>query len=524
MREFNTFGPVYPQIHYYLDRQEVKAEINQKIGQGRYFTLNAARQMGKTTILKEITAELTAGGEYFAIYIDFEEFVKLETADFYEQLGEYLRGWCELYEPAAPEPKPMRHHAHFINWLTALLRGLGKPGVLIVDEFEALSTDILLPLLSLLRGMYIHRAEPNRYGLQSIILVGVRTIASLLEGTQSPFNIADQYTIPYFTIDETTTLLQQHTIETGQPFAEAVLQTIFDESGGQPYLVNRLGKLLTEQIVPLPDKRKREDATLFPVLPHHLEQALATLVNEYNPHFYTITSKALPYRDELLPMLFYDQIRTNFRDPVTAELLMYGILRIETDPYGLRSARIANAIYRKVLLLTFTPALPEYQPNGTVRHRYLVDGLLNFAGLLASFQAFMIEHGVRLLKSAKTGRPLEMSGQYLLLSYLTAALNSIQGFVTIESMSAAGEMDILAFYQGERFIIETKIWYGMAKYEEGKQQLADYLQAADLERGYMVIFDEQLDDNPLFAAHGDMFDVAHENRRLQVYFIRVDVL
>ena len=524
MREFNTFGPVFPQAHYYLDRQDVKAEIYHKIAQGRYFTLNAARQMGKTTLLKEIVAEIESGEDYFGIFIDFEELVELDASDFYEQLGELLSGWRAIYEPSAPEPVPMRHHAHFVKWLDAVSRTLGKPGILIIDEFEAVSAAILLPILSLFRGMYINRTDPNRHSLQSIILVGVRTIASLLEGTQSPFNIADQYTMPYFTLAETTNLLEQHTAETGQPFDKAVVQTVFDESGGQPFLVNRLGKLLTEQFVPLPNTADSEDAALLPIMPDHLEQALAYLVNEHNPHFYTITSKAIPHREELLPMLFYDQIRTNFRDAVTSELLMYGVLRESVDEYGLRSARIANAIYRKVLLLTFTPALPDYQPNGTVRHRYLVDGFLDFAGLLDSFKEFMIEHGVRLLKSAKTGRPLEMSGQYLLLSYLTAALNSIQGFVTIESMSDAGEMDLLAFFQGERFIVETKIWYGQAKFEAGKQQLADYLHASSLERGYLVIFDEELDKNPLFAAHGDTFDVVHANRQLSVCLVRVGVL
>ena len=206
MREFNTFGPVYPQAHYYLDRRKVKAEIFQKIEQGRYFTLNAARQMGKTTILKEIAATLASDQNSFGIYIDFEEFVELESADCYEQLGGYLRGWRDLYMPSAPEPDPMHHHAHFVNWLSALSRTFGQPGVLIIDEFEAVSTELLLPLLSLLRGMYNHRTDFNRHSLQSIILVGVRTIASLLEGTRSPFNIADQYTIPYFTLDETTSL------------------------------------------------------------------------------------------------------------------------------------------------------------------------------------------------------------------------------------------------------------------------------------------------------------------------------
>lgn len=103
MREFNTFGLVYPEMHYHLDHRDVKTEIYHKIEQGRYFTLNAARQMGKTTILKEIVGEIESGEDYFGLYIDF-----------------------------------------------------------IIDEFEAVGTEVLLPILSLFRGMYSHRIDPNR--------------------------------------------------------------------------------------------------------------------------------------------------------------------------------------------------------------------------------------------------------------------------------------------------------------------------------------------------------------------------
>ncbi len=104
----------------------------------------------------------------------------------------------------------------------------------------------------------------------------------------------------------------------------------------------------------------------------------------------------------------------------------------------------------------------------------------------------MEEHGVRLLKSETTTRPLEISGQYLLLSYLTAALRSLGGYVTIEALSTAGEMDILAFYREQRFIVETKIWYGQARYEEGKKQLADYIDKLGCDKeGWLVVFDRR---------------------------------
>ena len=514
MREFNTLGPVYPERHYHVNRLAVKTELRVLIAKGRYITLNAARQTGKTTLFREVIEELEAGGEYFGILLDFEALADFNKAHFYEELVYVLNRWRELYQSTAPEPTPMRHHGDFVRWLRACARLFGKKTVLIIDEFDAISPEIMEPLLSLFRGMYLEKYEPRGDSLHSMILVGVRNLPSLLGGTQSPFNIAEQFTIPYFSAAEVAELFTEYTAETGQPIEPEVIVGIVDETEGQPFLVNRLGQILTQEVVP---ERER------PIKEADLNYALARLVGENNSHFYSMLSKATPHRQRLLPMLFYNQSRTDFLDDGTQELIMYGVLRVVEDENSLRYARLGNPIYRKMLLLRFaTP--PEPLPiDGGLVHRYLVDGLLNFDALLDHFRAFMTEHGVRLLKSAKTGRPLEISGQYLLLSYLTAALDTIQGYVTLESVSSAGEIDIMAFYRSQRFIVETKIWYDMARYEAGKVQLLRYLTAAGLHKGYLVIFDEQLDQNPLLADQSERVEVTVDEKVLRIYWVGVEV-
>jgi hypothetical protein len=54
---------------------------------------------------------------------------------------------------------------------------------------------------------------------------------------------------------------------------------------------------------------------------------------------------------------------------------------------------VANPVYRKVLLLTFAPVLTSVPENGLIRSRYVVNGTLNFDGLVDSFKAFVEEHG-----------------------------------------------------------------------------------------------------------------------------------
>jgi type II secretory pathway predicted ATPase ExeA len=515
MREFNTFGPVNPQYHYHVNRVAVKAAMRQKIEKGRYFTLNAARQTGKTTLFREVIAELEAEGAYFGVLLDFSSLKGFEGARLYERLGSELQeqarrlGVTEL-------PRTMRDHGDFVDWLRSAVRQRQQPGVLIIDEFDSLPEDILTNMLSLFRAMYLARDNPGYHALHGIILVGVRNIPALLGGTQSPFNIADQFTVPYFTPAEVSDLLTQHTAETGQPFAPEVIKGITHETEGQPFLVNRLGQLLTQEIVP--DRTR-------PITSTDLDYALALLVSENNTHFSSIRSKAALHRSEVIMALFNPSRYYDFQDEVTQDLLMYGVFRTLTDESGLPYARIANPIYRRMLVKAFAPAHPLIQQaaNGLVRHQFVVNGQLDFARLLDGFKAFMEEHGVRLLRSEATGRPLEISGQYLLLSYLTAALKSIGGHVTVESLSSAGEMDILAFYRGQRYIVETKVWYGMATFEEGKAQLVAYLTAAGLTQGYLVIFDERPEANPLATQCGSVFEVTVGEKRLRVYLIAVQV-
>ena len=110
MREFNIFGPVNPKQHYHVNRVAVKADLRERIERGRYLTLNASRQTGKTTIFREVIDELEATGDYFGILLDFEQVVDFEKERFYEVLGQLLDGWRSRFYPAVPDPTGIRDH------------------------------------------------------------------------------------------------------------------------------------------------------------------------------------------------------------------------------------------------------------------------------------------------------------------------------------------------------------------------------------------------------------------------------
>ena len=67
---FNVNGSCDPDIHYMVDISDKLQQIKAMVDSGAYFTINKARQYGKTTTLNAL-AELLQK-EYEVIYLDFQ--------------------------------------------------------------------------------------------------------------------------------------------------------------------------------------------------------------------------------------------------------------------------------------------------------------------------------------------------------------------------------------------------------------------------------------------------------------------
>ena len=116
-----------------------------------------------------------------------------------------------------------------------------KPLVLFIDEIDSLVGITLISVLRQLGSGYDRR--PKHFP-QGVILCGVRDVRDYRIRTSSvketiaggsAFNIkAKSLRLGDFTKAETRALLQQHTEETGQAFAEESLAAIWDQTQGQP--------------------------------------------------------------------------------------------------------------------------------------------------------------------------------------------------------------------------------------------------------------------------------------------------
>ncbi len=72
MRRFNTSGPCDPEHHYPLMREPLAAKGNELDEQGRYFTIFAPRQAGKTTSFQLLIEDMRTEKRFTPVWISFE--------------------------------------------------------------------------------------------------------------------------------------------------------------------------------------------------------------------------------------------------------------------------------------------------------------------------------------------------------------------------------------------------------------------------------------------------------------------
>ncbi len=501
MRRFGTLGPVNPEQHYIVARTEELTEFIKRVKEGRYVVIFAPRQTGKTTFFQRAVAALTAEDlTYFPIQLNFEIYVDCDRSEFYDSLTKQICKEIEhVFQRRGKEPDEALKHfldnAQITNHLSMMeffeqIQRFLKNGenwqkvILIIDEFDGIPKSALKGFLHAFRHTYITHATlqcPHSLGI-----VGVKNITQLdYDRSVSPFNIQDDFALSNFTLVQVQELLGQYTDETGQAFDPKVLESIHKQTGGQPFLVNRLAQILTEEM----DIPKTETLTMT-----HFSQAHGQLLEERNTnlsHLTTNIRRNPRFESFLMRIVLYEEgVPFTLRNELINELATYGVLTRGSD----RMCKIANPIYLHCILQAFKPLVNglenDYFPDDTNKFQYLTDtGQILMERLLDNFRDFITRVGFRILQVPET--PQEFIGQLLLFAYLDQFVTSVNGAMYMEVPTGRGRMDLIIFHNQRKYVIETKIWRSNRHYAEGKQQLSAYLATEGVAEGYYVVFDHR---------------------------------
>jgi hypothetical protein len=347
-RTFEKSGLVIPDqsFHVYLDNvtNTDNEDIRTMIDKGRYFTIFAPRQSGKTTFFYNFCRSLESDPLYIPILLSFQTCQNLSGTEFYENIHTNIKEQttdrlkklnCNELDDVIKcfSDFMITNHNSFYKLFKNLNNIIHQKKIIIfIDEFDGIPLSELENFLMVLRDLYQNYKHTQKKALYSIGLVGIRNIAKLVVGGVSPFNIADQVNLPMFSFTNVKNLYEQYTQETNQPFSDEAIQQIYEQTCGQPWLVNRLGTILTVNIKP---------NTTDIILPEDVDIAINRLLMENNAHFDNLYEKALLYKESFLN-IYHQDIDYDPNDMGQAFLKQYGLLK---EMNG--KAMIANPVYKK---------------------------------------------------------------------------------------------------------------------------------------------------------------------------------
>ena len=503
MRCFETRGPVYPEDNYIVARTKEVSDFVGRIEKGRYIVLFAPRQTGKTTLFRNALDMLESKENgYFPIQLNFESYVDISLTAFYDYLCDDLCTKIEdVFEKRRSKPSnditnllnnaKIVDHASMGRFFKHLGSLLDKQRfVMIIDEFDAIPPSALRGFLHTLRQIYLSGKGRCPY---SVGIVGVKNITQLnYDRSISPFNIQDEYKLYNFTLEQVQELFSQYTYEIGQTLDPEVIASIYKQTAGQPFLVNRFGQILTEEM----DIPKNDPITM-----EHFSTAHLILLRERNTnidHLITNIRRDRRFEALLMKIASYDQGTTfSLQNELISELATYGVIVEGVD--GM--CEIINPIYHYHVLQAFKPIVngleQEYLPEeGHIEFEdYLSkDGHIQMEALLDNFRDFIARAGYRILQVPAT--PQEYVGQYLLFAYLSQFVQIVGGSMYLEVQTGRGRLDLLILLNKRKYIVETKIWGGEPRYQAGKAQLVSYVKSEKAEEGYYVVFDHRKTPEP----------------------------
>ena len=469
-RYFNTSGPNHIWEHYTLLRPDLIEKGKDLVYRSRYFTIWAPRQTGKSTYFRLLAAELEKEG-YKVCHINFENYKNEPLPVFMDKFTQELSSFWE-------EDLKGNTIGEVFNSIERLKQ---RKLVLIIDEVEGINHNYLNDFLHSIRNAYHSR---EYHSLKSVILVGVSNITGIIQDNASPFNIADELDIPYFTDEETKELLGQHESESGQMFHPDVIRKISEITANQPGLVNGFARRLTAQN---PDKKEIDYSDYLKTEDWYLTEAIDKNISN-------VINKAGKHRKFVEGLLFQEtNIPYSIDRPAVKDLQTAGIIRKGTDG----NVEFWVPLYKKRLFNAFFPysngesdriksTLPVYDILRDDNGEFYLDKLID------SFREYIARRSFRPFREKDENGNYKSIPEAVMVysfeTYIQSFLQMIRAKSYREAQTSLGNSDLIINVLGREYLIETKIYRYDRQFQEGKTQLAYYCKSLGLTEGVYLVF------------------------------------
>jgi len=495
-KEFNITGPCNQNKHYMLDPlRNIGKELTDLIDRENYFVMHAARQSGKTTLLKELTRKINSEGKYYALYCSLEAIQDFKEPErgipkIVEKIGDYIEDQC-LPKGFAKDADYSKISGVIHRSLVSYCRSLDKPLVIFFDEADCLSEGTLITFLRQLREGFVSR-EMTPF-VHSLALVGMRNIRDYKArvrpdketlGSASPFNIVKEtLTLSNFTKQEITKLYSQHTKLTKQVFKKDAIEYVFEQTQGQPWLVNAVACECVEKIC----KFKYS----IPITKEMAQQAIHNIILRRGTHLDSLMERLKEKRVQKIiePLILGDNLAVNRISDDYLYTRDLGLIR-ET---GKGVVEPANRIYSEIMIRYLNYTLQENfkteMPNANLP-KYIKAGKIDINTLLKEFQDFWRENSEIWVKKYKKNlyQYDEAAPHLVIQAFLQRVING-GGDISREMALGMNRCDICIKWKEQQYPIELKLYESSKTAENSLKQILKYMERVRSKEGWVVIFD-----------------------------------
>ena len=407
MRKFNTAAVCIPKYHYMVNLTGRLQQIKEMVDDGKYFTINRARQYGKTTTLKALEEYLA--DEYLVVSLDFQ----LIGDSTFQTEGTFVRAFSRLMMDAdefygVDIPQVVLDAFEKLNdrpsdgvYLDDLFRIIrkwckisDKPIVMLIDEVDsATNNQVFLDFLAQLRGNYIRRETVPTF--HSVILAGVTDIKNLKRKIRpdeahkhnSPWNIAADFVVDMsFHPDDIAGMLQDYEGDhhTGMDIG-MISQEIYDYTSGYPFLVCRICQLIDENLAA--DERFGSLSKAW--TREGISEVVRRIEIEKNTLFESLMEKVFDYPDlakNLYNILFSaEKIPYNPDDLSMGITEMYGFIKNDGGAVRIFNRIFETRLYNYFLSTEEMKGSSIYRVSVNERSKFIVDGQLDMEHILKRY-------------------------------------------------------------------------------------------------------------------------------------------